>query len=359
MKRQLLFLTLMLMPLFALADAVEIDGIYYNLNETDKTAEVTSNPNNYTGEINIPEKVKYNEVEYSVNRIGSSAFSYDIDLKSVSIPSSVTVISVMAFERCSSLTSVNISEGVTTISIAAFSGCIGLTSITIPNSVKDISNSAFSSCSGLTSITIGNNVTSIGSSAFAGCSSLSSVTIPDSVTSIGISAFSGCSGLTSVTIGNNLSSIGHSAFNSCGNLASVHISDLSAWCKITFNSSDSNPCSSAHHLFLNGEELTSITIPNDITEIKDYAFYGCSGLASVSIPNSVTTIGNNAFADCTGLTSVHISDLSTWCRVSFSSSDSNPCSYAHRLFLNGEELSSITIPNAITEIKNYAFFQCI
>lgn len=60
MKRQLLFLALMLMPLFALADAVEIDGIYYNLNETDKTAEVTSNPNNYTGDVTIPEKVTYN-----------------------------------------------------------------------------------------------------------------------------------------------------------------------------------------------------------------------------------------------------------------------------------------------------------
>ncbi len=85
-----------------------------------------------------------------------------------------------------------IEEGVTSIGYRAFSWCSGLTSVTIPNSVTSIGIEAFCGCSGLTSITIGNSVTSIGDQSFWGCSGLISITIPNSVTSIGNSAFYGC-----------------------------------------------------------------------------------------------------------------------------------------------------------------------
>ena len=130
MKKQLLLFAMMLLPLVASADAVEINGIYYNLVTKAKQAEVTSNPNKYTGSVVIPEKVTYESVEYSVTSIGNSAFYY----------------------------------------------CSGLTSITIPNSVTSIGNSAFSLCSGLTSITIGSGIKYIYSSAFASCPELTDVT---------------------------------------------------------------------------------------------------------------------------------------------------------------------------------------
>ena len=97
MIKQLLSLVLMVLPLVASADAVEIDGIYYNLITKGNIAEVTSNPNKYTGSIVIPETVNHNNVIYSVMRIGSYAFSDCSGLTSVTIPDSVTSIGDFAF----------------------------------------------------------------------------------------------------------------------------------------------------------------------------------------------------------------------------------------------------------------------
>ena len=130
--------------------------------------------------------------------------------------------------------------------------------------------------------------------------------ISHSVTSIGEEAFYKCSWLTSVTIPNSMESIGGYAFYECDGLASVHISDIAAWCNIDFSSYDSNPLNYANHLYLNGEEVRDLVIPNSVTSIESYAFYECSGLTSVTIPNSVTSIGREAFKYCSGLTSVTI-----------------------------------------------------
>jgi len=178
-------------------------------------------------------------------------------------------------------------------------------SVTIPNTVKIIGDSAFEG-SMLFSINIPNSVTSIGAFAFARCTGLTSLTIPNSVTSIGAHAFYGCTGLTSLTILNSVTSIGAYAFQDCTGLTSVHISDLVAWCNISFLGYESNPLYYAHHLYLNGTEITSLTIPNSVTSIGSRAFAGCTGLTSLTIPNSVTSIGVYAFEGCTGLTSLTI-----------------------------------------------------
>ena len=177
MKQTILSLLLALLPLVASADAVEIDGIYYNIIPKGKAVEVTSNPNGYAGSIDIPASVEYGETPttYSVTSIGGSAFSGCSGLTSVTIPNSVTSIGSYAFKECNGLTSVDIPNSVTSIGIYAFSGCSGLTSITIPNSVTSIGTSAFSGCSGLTSVTIPNSVTSIGSYAFQNCPELTDV----------------------------------------------------------------------------------------------------------------------------------------------------------------------------------------
>jgi len=242
------------------------------------------------------------------------------------------------------VTYMNRTRKVTRIEEHAFYACCGLTSVTIPNSVISIGSYAFTYCDGLTSVTIGNSVTSIGSYAFYGCSDLTSVTIPNSVTKIGSYAFYDCSDLTSVTIPNSVTSIGSSAFENCYALTSVHISDLAAWCKISFADASSNPLSRAHHLYLNDTEIKDLVIPNSVTSINRYAFENCYALTSVTIPNSVTSIGESAFLDCRALTSVTIPNSVT--------------SIGESAFLDCRALTSLTIPNSVTSIGESAFSGC-
>ena len=220
-------------------------------------------------------------------------------------------------------------------------------------SVTSIGDYAFYDCRNLTSITLQESMMSIGYRAFAGCSGLTSVIIPNSVTSVGEGAFYECSGLTSLTVGNSVKAIGDGAFTWCFGLTSVHISDIAAWCNIEFGD---QPLYYAGHLFLNGEEVKDLVIPNSVKSIGDNAFRGLSDLTSVSIPSSLTSIGYKAFEGCSGLTSVHISDIAAWCNIEFGD---QPLCYAGHLFLNGEEVKDLVIPNSVKSIGDNAFMYCL
>ena len=302
MKKQLLFLVMMMLPLVASADAVEINGIYYNLITKAQQAEVTSNPNQYTGSIVIPESVNYNEVTYSVTSIGNKAFRDCSALTSIKMPNSVTSIGGEAFAYCIGLTSVTIPNSVTTIIFGAFAGCYSLTSINIPNSVTKIDDEIFSGCSSLTSITIPNSVTSIGGYAFLGCSGLTSITIPNSVTSIGDYAFSFCLGLSSITIPNSVTSIGYGAFAGCVGLSSINVDTNNN--KYDSRENCNAIIETSTNTLITGCKNTNI--PNSVTGIGRSAFEDCKSLTSIIIPNSVTIIDKDAFHNCAGLTSVTI-----------------------------------------------------
>ena len=313
----------MAIPVTVLAgEEVTIDGIKYDLVTKAKQATVIAGDEKYTGDVVIPATVTYNNVIYNVTSIGYQAFYY-----------------------CSGLTSIDIPSSVTSIGSSAFYYCSGLTSIDIPNSVSNIGDFVFCCCSGLTSVIIPNSVTAIGENAFHGCSGLTSIDIPNSVTSIGGGAFRYCSGLTSITIGNGVTSIGGFwAFDRCDGLTSVHISDIAAWCNISFNHYSSNPLNYAHHLYLNDQEITDLVIPEGVTSIGQLAFLSCSGLTSVTIPNSVTSIGGGAFDGCSGLTSITIPN-------SVTSIGEGAFGYCHGL-------TSVTIPNSVTSIGEKVFFDC-
>ena len=344
---------------------------------------------------------------YSKN--GKTLIAYAIGKTDTSftIPDIVTSIDMGAFLGCTSLTSVTIPDGVTTIGNSAFSGCnpalytehqsgkyvcdgtnpyavlievinkdvstyeihpdtkviagsafqncSRLTSITLPDGVRGIGNYAFFSCSVLTSVTIPNSVISIGDYAFYLCSSLTSVTIPDSIISIGDSAFSSCSSLTSVTIGDSVTSIGDEVFASCSYLTSVHITDLAAWCNINFSDYESNPLYYAHNLYLDGNLITELVIPDSVTSIGNYAFYHCFSLTSVTIPDSVISIGAGAFAGCP-LTSIFADNENT----AYQSIDGNLYSKDGKTLIAyaiGKTDTSFTIPDSVINIGDYAFYR--
>ena len=154
----------------AFAYDVEVNGIYYNIDKTYKTAEVSGNSENkYSGNIEIPSSVEVDEVIYSITSIGTSAFMNCQGLKSVVIPNSVTRINGFAFEGCCDLTTITIPNSITSIEYRTFYGCSGLTSVTIPESVTSIGYSAFDGCNSLTSITVPNTIKHIGNNAFRNC----------------------------------------------------------------------------------------------------------------------------------------------------------------------------------------------
>ncbi len=213
-------------------------SIYYNAAYHDLTEAI------------IPETVEHEGKTYPVTSIGYGAFHNSTRLKSVTIPSSVTMIWDEAFCRCDSLTTIN-----------------------IPNSVTDIGRMAFELCQSLTSLHIPEGVWQIGEGAFQGCWKLTDLTLPNSLKILGKGALSGC-GFTSFTIPSGISTLSMGLFGSC-------------------------------------MELESLFIPNNITTIESDVFVGCLGLTSIEIPNSVESLGGYAFSGCDNLETVILSEKLT------------------------------------------------
>jgi hypothetical protein len=391
------------------------------------------------GTVVIPKKIN----GLPVTIIGTGAFSSLSNLTSVTLPDNVASIYSQAFYNCTGLTNVTLGNGVTTIGDYAFEYCTNLSNVTIPASIQSLGNYAFAYCSSLNgayfqgnalsvsgsqfysdshavvyylpwttgwgqtfanvptasyvppvpfnyttnngAITItgytGSNslatvpgtiyvtdarnflpVTSIGPNAFAGSTGLSSVSIPVGVTTIGSFAFQNCSSLSSVSIPGWVTNFGYYAFANCTNLTGVFFGSNAPVISAgelpyiqTFFLNDSNAAS----YYLPGTTGWSSTFAGIPTVLLPYIYtitngtivirnYTGSG-GAVAIPGvvgglPVVSIGNGAFASCGSLTSVTIPDSVT---------DIGNGAFAFR-----GGLTSITLPDSVTDLGIYAFYAC-
>ena len=346
---------------FTITDGVEIIGIDAFWNCSNLVSVTVDKNNKYYKDIdgNLYTKDGKTLLQYAIGKKDST----------FTIPDGVEIIGHGAFWDCRSLMDVTIPDSVTSISYGAFRYCSKLTSVTIPDSVTSIGDEAFRDCKNLviylspkantsgfaenwncgfevvlreseidknftiengvlkklintniTDIVIPSNVTSIGNEAFKKCDNLTSITIPNSVTSIGDHAFYHCDSLTNITIPSSVTSIGDSAFYHCDN-------------------------------------LTSITIPSSVTSIGSTAFAHCKSLTSITIPSSVTSIGNVAFSSCNSLTSI-IVDANN---ETYKSIDGNLYTKDGKTLIQyaiGKKDTSFIIPDGVTSIGSYAFYDC-
>lgn len=215
-------------------------------------------------------------------------YPYQGQIESIIVEDSITALGNYAFYNCSKAVSIDIPDGITTIPESCFRYCSSLESIDLPDSVRTFGDSAFCNCSQLKSITIPEGVTELTAhDLFYYCTSLKSITLPNTLIQIG--AY-----YSDTFCYNNISNI---YFNGT----------LKQWLNISFG--NSLPMQSACSLYIDGEKLTNLTIPNGITNIPEYAFEYVN-LNRVTIPNSVTSIGENAFYG-SSVTTVRIADSVT------------------------------------------------
>ena len=237
------------------------------------------------------------EISNTIIEIKDYAFCCS-SITSVDIGASSKNIGQYAFYNCLQLQKANIGNAIKNIGNYAFNNCINLTDISISNSVETIGNSAFYNCTKLDSLTLGNKLESIGNYAFRDCTSLTSMEIPNSVASIGNGAFGGCSSLENITI----PFVGGSATATSASSSTLfgYIFGTSSYSGGTETRQYYSSGSSTYYYI--PTSLKTVTITSG--KILYGALSGCSKLTSVIVADNVTNIGERAFGGCSSLESI-------------------------------------------------------
>ncbi len=231
----------------------------------------------------------------------------------------VKAIAKKAFYHYESLTSIVIPDSITIIEEGAFEGCSNL--IEQENGVSYVDTWAIDCDYDVHSLTLREGTKGIANFAFGGYTALTSITIPDSLIAVGKYAFSNCHALTAVN----------------------YTGTVDTWAMIEFIQIEDNPLWYAGHLYINGVEMTEITLTT-ATHIGSYAFANCTTLTSVTIGDSVTTIGKSAFWECDSLKNVTMGDGIT--------------TIGESAFLECHSLKNVTLGDGVTTIGESAFAYC-
>ncbi len=276
-------------------------------------------------ELVIPEEID----GHKVVGIQEDVFSLCIALKTLTIPKSIKTIRNVCFDYCESLERINVDsdneyycsvdgvlfdkgkdilvryplakadkeyvipDGVSIMEDKAFAYCKYLTSVTVSADVGCVSHYAFLSCEALKSVTLSEGVTGIGDYSFKSCKALEYISIPESVKNIRETAFEHCDALIAINVADD-----NTDYCSVdGVLFSESMTELIKYpaCKADeYYSIPEKVTNIARTAFYNCKKLTLVSIPDGVTEIEDYTFYG-SHLEYVDIPDGVTVIGEYAF----------------------------------------------------------------
>ena len=339
------------------ADAV-IDEIFYNLDASTKTAEVTFHPNRYEGDVEVPSTIEVDGVTYQVTSIGYEAFYDCPNLTSVKLPSFIETFDMYAFCDCPNLTSLNMPMGLKTIWQWAICNT-GLTSIEIPWDVTEIKPQAICFNENLTTLTVSqanerydsrencNAIIETVTDALVIC--CKTTKLPSTLKAISDWGLSGCSFKT-LRLPDNIEIIGYNAFESSENLESVFIpasvGDYEEALELVLGVGNS--------LFADCPNLTSVTVSasNKYIDSRD----NCNAVIATKtntlmsacpatvIPETVTAIGEDAYlAVPTDAVTVPSSVRTIEARA-----------FDYCLFLK-----DITLSEGLEEIKNFAFRDCL
>lgn len=349
-----------------------------------------------------------NKSYYYVTSIADNGFQKGTNVTTINTNTKVSKIGASAFKNCTALTSLTIGTGVTTIGTSAFDGCTGLTkltfnatectnftstgyqfrnagkngngmSVTIGSSVKQIPayflyGNSTTAPNTTGTLSLPNAVTTIGSSAFV-YNKFETIKIGGGISALG-TQFQNSSNLTSLYFGTssttsqcNITSIASGAFTGCTKVANVYCygsnatNALDKWLNITFIANSANPfyasTAETKKFYLNSTvtPTSAITLPSTISEIKSYTFYNNDAITSVTIPAEITTINSDAFTNCDNLSTVNYTGtLAQWCDLTFKNAGANPATQSHSLQINGENITDLVIPDGVSTIKVYAFY---
>lgn len=310
---------------------------------------------------------------YKVVELGSIAREHP-QLKSVTIPDTVTEIGTYAFKDCEKLATIEIPDSVTRIGNNAFHGTKWYESqpdgivmagkvlydykgkcpveVVVPEGTIGIADSAFSNDKFLENISLNDEIKCIGSSAFSNCKSLGDIQLPKGLLEIYSSAFSSCKALESISIPNSVTYIEWSAFSNCTGLKSVKLPKK-------LKEIQSN-------LFYNCKNLIEITIPKKVTDIAPEAFYGCRKLKKVSFPKKLVTVGENAF-EKTAWYQSQPQGIVYAGKAAYKLKGTCPSkavlkkgtrSITAELFYNKSNLKEVVLPNTVRVIGKCAFGGC-
>ena len=360
-------------------------------------------------------------IEKGVKYIGSCAFYECRNAETVTIPETVTEMRMFCFDGCDKLkgvyientdkwseiqfddesanplynahnlylnnklvTEFNFPEGTKEVNAFVLYGAKCIEKVTLPKGVNHIYENAFTGTSFIDKAEYENGALYIDSYLIdVKDNTEGKLVIKDGTTLIASRACDGCKKLTSVEIPASLKIAGYGAFDACDSLKDVYITDLKAWCDIDFIGdvlyNIPNPLRYAGNLYLNGELVENLVIPEGVTKIKKSAFYACGSIKTVTIPEGVKNINEFAFDDCDNLKSinfpaslseldyafentplqkVNIKDIAAWCKIKRSGGEFNT---GANFYLNNVLITDLVIPSGVKSISKWAFhnFGCI
>ena len=273
------------------------------------------------------------------NEIPSSAFRRNKSLANILLPDSITSIGEFAFGNCNLTGSLIIPDGVVVIHSSAFSNCLSLTGVlSLPESLERIEDSAFYQCSFVSELNLPSSVKYIGASAFYNCSGLygtlelpegltylgegafgqagftGNLVIPKGVTKIGRSTFRYCKFNGTLTMHDDIVFIGEEAFNNCGFKGELVLPqkliaiEPSAFYQCNFSGRLVLPSSLntiGRRAFCDNKRLSGVLeLPENVTNVPEETFSGCSSLEGVIVPDAMEVIMNDAFKDCFGINKI-------------------------------------------------------